>query len=437
MLNLYLCKKGVCVLAKKHIKTDLKSPPTKRQLTRRQRQQRIQRIIVVVGALFFVLIGGFIGYGYYAEQYKPLHQPVAKISGTVYDMDYYIKLLELYTQGKDAATTSTMADSLIDLIEYREVVSRISPDLGFVVSADEVNSELKRAGLPDEKVYRDTISSTLLASKLIQNYFDPKVPTECEQVWVKALFVESEEVAKIVADKLRDGGDFSSLAKEYSLETMTKDSGGNLGWLPKDFTYMFLGDLRDSLLKDIPFNLELGMLSEPTYDGSVTKGLGYWIVEVTEKDENEGSHARGILLGSRQEAEEIRARIEAGEDFGALAKEHSQDSASKEQGGDLGWIKPGGVGNRVVTGLALQLEPGVLSQPAADSSVQTKGGYWLVKVEDRDDSRALDDETRSTIRLQLFDDWVSEHRQKDSVETYLTEKQKSWAVVRVLKDRGQ
>jgi parvulin-like peptidyl-prolyl isomerase len=305
------------------------------------------------------------------------------------------------------------------------------------VSADEVNSELKRSGLPDEKVYRDTISSTLLASKLFQNYFDPKVPAECEQVQVQALFVESEEVAKDVADKLRAGGDFSRLARENSLETTTKDSGGDLGWLPKDFTYVFLGDLRDSLLKDIPFNLEPGMLSEPTYDGSVTKGLGYWLVEVTEKDENEGSHARGILLGSRQEAEGIRARMEAGEDFGALAKEHSQDSASKEQGGDLGWIKAAGVGNRVVTHLALQLEPGVLSQPAADDSVQTKGGYWLVKVEDRDDSRALDDKTRETIRLRLFEDWVSENRQKDSVETYLTEKQKSWAVAQILKKRGQ
>ncbi len=424
-------------MAKKHVKTEIKPLPTKRQLTRRQRQQRIQRIIVVVGVLFFVLIGGIIGYGYYAEQYKPFHQPVAKISGTVYDMDYYIKLLELYTQGKDAATTSTMADSLIDLIEYREVVSRISPDLGFVVSTDEVNSELKRAGLPDEKVYRDTISSTLLASKLVQNYFDPKVPTECEQVQVQVLFVESEEIAKDVADKLRAGGDFGRLARENSLETTTKDSGGDLGWLPKDFTYVFLGDLRDSLLKDIPFNLEPGMLSEPTYDASVTKGLGYWLVEVTEKDENEGSHVRGILLGSRQEAEEVRARIEAGEDFGALAREHSQDSASKEQGGDLGWIKAAGVGNRVVTHLALQLEPGVLSQPAADDSVQTKGGYWLVKVVDRDDNRAFDDETRRTIDLQLFEDWISEHRQKDSVETYLTEKQKSWAVAQILKKRGQ
>ena len=437
MLNLYLCKKGICVLAKKHIKAELKPPPTKRQLTRRQRQQRTQRIIVIVGALFFVLIGGFIGYGYYAEQYKPLHQPVVKISGNVFDMDYYIKLLELYTQGKDDAETWAMADELIEVIEYGEVLRGVSPDLGFAVSADEVNIALERSGLPDEKVYRDTISSTLLANKLIQNYFDPKVPAECEHVQVQALFAESEEVAAMVADKLRDGADFSYLAKQYSLEAITKGSGGDLGWLPEDFTYMFLGDLGGSLLKDISFSLEPGMLSEPVYDASVTKGLGYWLVEVTEKDEEEGSRVRGILLGTRQEAEDIRARIEAGEDFGALAKENSHDSASMEQGGDLGWIKQDGIGNRVIAGLVSHLDPGALSQPTADSFVQTKGGYWLVKVIDRDDSREFDDNTRETIRLQLFEDWVNEHRQKDSVETYLTEKQKSWAVTQVLNKRGQ
>jgi parvulin-like peptidyl-prolyl isomerase len=423
-------------LAKKQKRTELKRPPTKRQLSKWQRQQRIQRIIVIVGILFFALIVGYIGYGYYDEQFKPLHQPVVKINGTVFDMDYYIRLLELYSQGKDSTATSAMADELISVIESGEVIREVSADLGFGVSTDEVNSELKSLGLPDDKVYRDTISSRLLAARLLQSYFDPKVPTECEQVQVQAMFLESNEVAKTVTDRLEAGDDFAALAKEYSLEATTKEKGGDLGWLPKDFAYVFLGDLGDSLLKDIPFDLEPGVLSEPTYDGSVTKGIGYWLVEVMEKDEKKGSHARGILLGSRREAEEIRARIEAGEDFGALAKEYSQHSASKEQGGDLGWTQEGGISSRVALGLALQLEPGVVSQPAADDSVQTKGGYWLVKVVDKDDSRAFDDETRNALRLRLFGDLISEQSEKNSIETYLTEEQKSWAVARVLKNRG-
>ena len=422
-------------MAKKHIKTELKRPPTKHQLSRWQRQQRIQRIIVIVGIIFFALIVGYIGYGYYNEQVKPLHQPVVKINDTVFDMDYYAKLLELSTRGEDSTATWSRADELINVIESGELIGEVSTDLGFGVSADEINSELKSLGLHNEKVYRDVVGSRLLAARLLQNYFDPKVPTECEQVQVQALFVESTDVAKRVADRLGAGDNFTALAKEYSLEPITKDKGGDLGWLPKDFAYVLLGNLGDSLLKEIPFSLETGALSEPTYDGSVTKGIGYWLVEVMEKGEKKGNHARGILLGSQQEAEEVRARIEAGEDFGALAKEYSQHSASKEQGGDLGWTQETGISSRVVLSLAMQLEPGAVSQPTADNSVQTKGGYWLVKVVDRDDSRALEDETRNALKLRLFEDLLVEQREKNSIETYLTEEQKSWAVARVLKKR--
>jgi parvulin-like peptidyl-prolyl isomerase len=422
-------------LAKKHIKAELKRSPTKRQLSKWQRQKRIQRITVIVGTLFFVLIVGYIGYGYYDEQVKPLHQPVVKINDTVFDMDYYVKLLEFYSRGKDSTETWTMADEIINVIGSSELIRRIAEDLGFGVSTDEVNSELRSLGLPDDKVYRDIVSSKLVAAKLLQGYFDPKVPTECEQVQVQAMFLGSDEAAKKIIDMLKAGDDFAALAKEYSLEATTKEKGGDLGWLPKGFAYVLLGDLGDSVLKDVPFDLELGVLSGPIYDGSVTKGIGYWLVEVMEKDEQKGNHARGILLGSQLEAEEIRARIEAGEDFGTLAKEYSQDSESKVEGGDLGWIQAGGVSNSVAPGLALQLETGVVSQPTVDDSVLTKGGYWLIKVVDRDDSRALDDETRNTLRLKLVEDLVTEQSKNDSTEVYLTGEQKSWAVDRVLRER--
>ena len=427
-------------MAKKHKKTELKRAPTKRQLSRWQRQRRIQHIVIIAVSLFLALIVGYIGYGYYDQQVKPFHQPVVKINGTVFDMDYYVKLLNLYAQGKDSSEISAIADSLIGVIESSEAIREASTGLGFAVSTEEMDGGLKNARLPDDKVYRDAIGSTLAAAKLLQYYFDPKVPTQCEQAQVQAIFVESNEVARIVVDKLGASDNFSSLAKEYSLEAVTKEKGGDLGWLLKGFTSELLGDLGNSRLEDIAFSLEPGMLSEPTYDGSVTKGIGYWLLEVIEKDETKGSHVRGMLLGSRQEAEEIRARIEAGEDFGALAKQYSQDSTSKEQEGDLGWIQSGGmpqaeVINRSVVGQVLQLQPGDLSQPAADSSVQTKGGYWVVKVADKDSSRAVGDEIRATLKFRLFEAWVNEQIGKLSVERYMTQEQKSWAVDRVLKNR--
>jgi parvulin-like peptidyl-prolyl isomerase len=164
--------------------------------------------------------------------------------------------------------------------------------------------------------------------------------------------------------------------------------------------------------------------------------VGYWILKVSEEDAAKGRHVWGMLLGSWDQAVEIKAKLEAGEDFSTLAKQYSQHVDSKEQGGDLGWTQ-GGFRSRILAGFAEQLEPGAISEPVADESVQTKGGYWLVRVEERDANRQLDDEVRGTLVLGLFQDWVNELEKNSLRWNYLTEDQKAWAVDRVLKDRGQ
>jgi parvulin-like peptidyl-prolyl isomerase len=424
-------------LAKKHIKTEVKPLPTKRQLSRHRRQQRIQHIIYITGAVFLALLIAFVGYGYWDVQVKPFRQPVAKINGTTYDMGYYVKMLELYSKGQDATQTATIADNLIKIMQYNEAVVRSAPEVGISVSNDEINSTLKTLTLPNEKVYRDAIGSTILANKLAQNYFDKEVPTSTEQVEVQALFVESTDVADKLAARVAAGDNFTALAEEYSLEPITKDNGGNLGWLPKGFTDILLGNLGNSALKDLPFTLEPGQLSQPTFDGMVRKSIGYWVVLVTEKDPAKGSHVRAILTGSRHDAEAIRAKIIAGEDFASLVKTYSQDYTSASDNGDMGWTGEGTITNRLVRGMAEPLEIGAVSQPAADSSVQTLGGFWLVRVLNKDENRVLDDSTRQTLRTGLFEKWLTEKMKDDSVETLLTEDQKAWAINLVVKSRGQ
>jgi parvulin-like peptidyl-prolyl isomerase len=424
-------------LAKKHIKTEVKPLPTKRQLSRHRRQQRIQHIIYITGAVFLALLIAFVGYGYWDVQVKPFRQPVAKINGTTYDMGYYVKMLELYSKGQDATQTATIADNLIKIMQYNEAVVRSAPEVGISVSNDEINSTLKTLTLPNEKVYRDAIGSTILANKLAQNYFDKEVPTSTEQVEVQALFVESTDVADKLAARVAAGDNFTALAEEYSLEPITKDNGGNLGWLPKGFTDILLGNLGNSALKDLPFTLEPGQLSQPTFDGMVRKSIGYWVVLVTEKDPAKGSHVRAILTGSRHDAEAIRAKIIAGEDFASLVKTYSQDYTSASDNGDMGWTGEGTITNRLVRGMAEPLEIGAVSQPAADSSVQTLGGFWLVRVLNKDENRVLDDSTRQTLRTGLFEKWMTEKMKDDSVETLLTEDQKAWAINLVVKSRGQ
>lgn len=79
---------------------------------------------------------------------------------------------------------------------------------------------------------------------------------------------------------------------------------------------------------------------------------------------------------ARARLEEIKAKVDAGGDFAELAREHSEDPGSKEQGGDLGFFPRG----RMVgpfEDAAFSLEPGQSSDV-----VESPFGLHLIRVEE-------------------------------------------------------
>ncbi len=87
--------------------------------------------------------------------------------------------------------------------------------------------------------------------------------------------------------------------------------------------------------------------------------------------------ARHILVESEDLAKQLHARITKGEDFIALAKEHSKDPGSKDDGGDLGYFGKGQM-VPVFEETAFALKAGDVSVP-----VKSQFGWHIVKVEDR------------------------------------------------------
>jgi peptidyl-prolyl cis-trans isomerase D len=78
----------------------------------------------------------------------------------------------------------------------------------------------------------------------------------------------------------------------------------------------------------------------------------------------------------RAEAEAALRRIQAGEDFAAVASQLSQDPSSAQQGGDLGFFKRGEM-VKPFEKVAFGLKPGAVSDP-----IRTDFGYHLIKVEE-------------------------------------------------------
>jgi foldase protein PrsA len=141
-----------------------------------------------------------------------------------------------------------------------------------------------------------------------------------------------------------------------------------------------------------------------------------------------------MLLGSEQEAQEVITKLENGEDFATLAKELSQDSASKDKGGDLGSVTADET-NPVYQDFVLNAEPETLSQPIKDEAVTTKGGYWLVKVLEEEDNRQIEESDRDLLKAKVLDEWVSSlwDNPENKVESYLDDVKKAWAIEQAMK----
>lgn len=103
----------------------------------------------------------------------------------------------------------------------------------------------------------------------------------------------------------------------------------------------------------------------------------------------------------RSVMESVQQRLRAGEDFAALAREFSEDPASVEQGGDLGFFKRGEM-VKPFEDVAFALQPGQVSD-----IIRTDFGYHLIRVEEVQQAgyRPLED-VRSSLRERLTQEEV-------------------------------
>jgi foldase protein PrsA len=83
---------------------------------------------------------------------------------------------------------------------------------------------------------------------------------------------------------------------------------------------------------------------------------------------------RHILVRSEAEARIVLARLRAGESFAELSRALSQDPKTREEGGELGWARPGELVPEIER-VAFSLPVGATSPP-----VRSRFGYHVVQV---------------------------------------------------------
>ena len=414
---------------------------TRHQLSRRQQQKRRHRLFLIAGIGVIAVVAGVIGSGWYKSEYLPMRETVVRVNDTEFTMGYYVDMLELqgrqynelYGPEQALMYLQTLADQVEQFIQQSELMRQAASGLGIVVSDGEVEEKLREQDPPLSRDYGELVRHDMLIERLLDEHFEKQLPVFAEQRHIKAMLLESESQAVSARARLVEGEDFNTLASELSLDDLSPEGDGDFGWHLKG---MLSERFVLSELEDYAFSAEVGSLSQPLYDEVRAKSIGYWLAEVLEKDEDEQGelfHVQVMLLGSEEEAQGIKARLESGEDFAALAEEHSQHAPSQEDGGDLGSLAPDDI-QEALKDFVLNSEVGTLSEPVRDDTVVTRGGYWLVKVVEKEDSRQISDEDRNFLKAKALNDWVNSlwDDPENEVESYLDSEKKAWAIEKVL-----
>ncbi len=152
---------------------------------------------------------------------------------------------------------------------------------------------------------------------------------------------DAKNKAEQLVRVLRKGADFHSVALSQS-HGQRALQGGDLGW--RKVTQL------PTLFAQQATRMKKGTISDPIRSAS-----GFHIIQLI--DFKGGSHqiitqthARHILIqtneitsdeDARIRLEQLKQRLEGGDNFATLARSHSNDQGSAIKGGDLGWLTPG------------------------------------------------------------------------------------------------
>ncbi|PFV48575.1 peptidylprolyl isomerase, partial [Bacillus cereus] len=116
-----------------------------------------------------------------------------------------------------------------------------------------------------------------------------------------------------------------------------------------------------------------------------------------------------ILVKDEKTAKEVKEKVNNGEDFAALAKQYSEDTGSKEQGGEITGFAPGQTVKEFEEA-AYKLDAGQVSEP-----VKTTYGYHIIKVTDKKELKPYDevkDQIRKDLEQQRLQDTTGKWKQQ-------------------------
>lgn len=217
--------------------------------------------------------------------------PVAYVGNNfIFAGDYFtrVAILEKYrASSNQAAPEDKVAyrDSIMEKVEFTEALRQLAYKNKVRITPKNTDTEYEKiiSTLPDPSKAPDEImnlygltvpefkrfvSEVAIENKLLED--------KIASYHIAHIMISDEKTANDILVRAQKGEDFSELAKKYSEDSYTKDSGGDLGFVDRDTVSQALGTDFENIAFGI---LENGQIA----DKLAKTDYGYHIIKLIEK----------------------------------------------------------------------------------------------------------------------------------------------------------
>ena len=279
--------------------------------------------------------------------------------------------------------------------------------------------EQSERNLKSEKLVMGRIVPRLqIRDSEVQQFFEEnreQLPTKADKVRLRHLFIAfkptgaDRDAAQEKVNAARDAiaaepAEFETVAQRYApsqhvntqVGKLIEASTEELNSFPETFQAVLATLKAGEMSEPIEANEGLYVFRVETKTNEIT-GFRYFIVPL--------ALSEAAIQAAREHSAELYQKLEAGEDFNALTSQHSDDTETKENGGDLG-VRSLAELNPKTRQIVEALDTGAYSQP-----VETASGLHIFKVDERNTPDLSEAEKRqiiSILRQQRFqEEWAA------------------------------
>jgi len=267
---------------------------------RAEERERSNHRLILGGVVAVVVIAvGFIAFGWYQTQIKPLSKTVLRVEEYKYDLGHLERRMDLELERSSSFFLQSQQNLLllpqvvVDQLTAEAVLLSSGDSFNLTVTDEDVAAEVRfRGALADDveaDVYAEVLRSQVEESGLrrseyermlrasvmedkVRDYFRFLAPLEEDQIRATIIQVSSQEDADRALQLLQEGEDFTTVAVMVDASPAALD----LDWFARGGSPQVVPDVEDFL-----FDAEIGDRSE------IIQQFGFFfIAELLEREDN-------------------------------------------------------------------------------------------------------------------------------------------------------